>query len=240
MSFPPPTSVLVIDDNTALTENLAEILEEFGAEVHQAESAEVALAQFDERDWSLVVTDVRMPGMDGIELLTLLKERSPGTPVLVMTGYADRQTISRALESGALAVVDKPLDISAFLDLVGRVAGAETRVLVLDDDLALVGNMTEILSEIDGVVAHPATTMALARKLARAIDFEVAVIDLRLPDGDGMMLAQDLLAPEHHTAIIIVTGHPEQLDDFAANERVVVLTKPVTMPRLLECVRGAK
>lgn len=238
--FSPSTSVLVIDDNTALTENLAEILEEFGAEVCQADSAEVALAQFEEREWSLVITDLRMPGIDGIELLSKLKERSPGTPVLVMTGYADRQTIARAHESGALAVVNKPLDLDAFLDLVGRVTAAEKRVLVLDDDLALVGNLTEVLSEIDGVLAHPATTMALARKLSTAIDFEVAVIDLRLPDGDGMVLAQDLLDAAHDCAIIILTGHPEQLTEAASHERIVVLTKPVTMARLLECVRGAK
>jgi two-component system response regulator HydG len=238
--FSPSTSVLVIDDNTALTENLAEILEEFGAEVHQAESAEVALAQFGDRDWSLVVTDVHMPGIDGIELLSLLKERSPSTPVLVMTGFADRETIARAHESGALAVVDKPLDLDAFLELVGRVTAAEKRVLVLDDDLALVGNLTEILSEIDGVLAHPATTVTLARKLAQAIDFEVAVIDLCLPDGDGMLLARDLLGPEHHCAIIILTGHPEQLTEAAAHERMVVLTKPVPMTRLLECVREVK
>jgi DNA-binding NtrC family response regulator len=238
--FSPSTSVLVIDDNTALTENLAEILQEFGAEVRQAESAEVALAQFDERDWSLVVTDVRMPGMDGIDLLAQLKERSPGTPILVMTGFADRRTIERAHESGALAVVNKPLDVDEFLELVGRVTAAERRVLVLDDDLALVGNLTEVLSEIDGVLPHPATTMALARKLATAIDFEVAVIDLCLPDGDGMSLARDLLGAEHDCAIIILTGHPEQLTEVAASERVVVLTKPVTMSRLLECVRGGK
>ena len=238
--FNPSTSVLVIDDNTALTENLAEILEEFGAEVHQAENAEVALEQFGAREWSLVVTDLRMPGMDGIELLTRLKERSPGTPMLLMTGYADRQTMSRALESGALAVVDKPLDLDAFLELIGRVTAAEKRVLVLDDDLTLVGNLTEVLSEIDGVLPHPATTMALARKLATAINFEVAVIDLHLPDGDGMALAQDLLGPEHDCAIIILTGHPEQLTEAAAHERVVVLTKPVAMTRLLECVREAK
>jgi DNA-binding NtrC family response regulator len=240
MLLRPSTSVLVIDDNTALTENLAEILEELGAEVHRADSAEVALAQFDERNWSLVVTDVRMPGIDGIELLALLKERSPGTPVLVMTGYADRQTIARAHESGALAVVDKPLDIDAFLQLVTRVTGAEKRVLVLDDDLALIGNLTEVLSEIDGVLAHPATTISLARKLATAIDFEVAVIDLHLPDGNGLVVAQDLLGPEHDCAIIIITGHPEQLTEVATHERVVVLTKPVTMTRLLECVREAK
>lgn len=234
------TPILVIDDNAALAENIAEILEEYvGVEVHLAGNAEVALARFEERQWSLVVTDVRMPGIDGIELLALMKERSPSTPVLVMTGYADVTTIARAHDSGALAVVHKPLDLDALLELVARVALANKAILVLDDDVALVGNLTEVLSEVQGVLTHPATSMALARKLATVIDFEVAVIDLRLPDGDGMTLARELLRqPERACSIIILTGHPE-LVEVGANERMVVLTKPVAMPRLLECVREA-
>jgi DNA-binding NtrC family response regulator len=238
------TSILVIDDNADLAENIGEILEDLGVEVHLADNAELALARFDERQWSLVVTDVRMPGIDGLELLSRIKDRSPGTPVLVMTAYADLHTITRAHDSGALAVVNKPLDLDALLELVGRIAAGNQAILVLDDDLALVGNLSEILSEELGVLTHPATSMALARKLAAAIDFKVAVIDLRLPDGDGMSLAHELLRrPEQDCSIIILTGHPDQLDTREANtetnERVVVLTKPIAMPRLLECVRAA-
>jgi DNA-binding NtrC family response regulator len=235
------TPILVIDDNAALAENIAEILEEVGVEVRLAETAEAALARFDEREWGLVVTDIRMPGIDGIELLALIKERSPSTPVLVMTGYADPHTLTRAHDSGALAVVHKPLDLDALIDLVGRIADANKAILVLDDDVALVGNLTEILSEEQGVLTHPATNIALARKLAAAIDFKVAVIDLRLPDGDGMVLARELLRrPEQDCSIIILTGHPEQLVETEANERLMVLTKPVTMPQLLACVREAQ
>lgn len=233
------TTILVIDDNTALAENIAEIFEELGVEVHLAETAEVALARFDEHRWSLVMTDVRMPGIDGIELLTRIKDRSPATPVLVMTGYADLNTIARAHDSGAYAVVHKPLDLDALIDLVGRIAVATKAILVLDDDLALVSNLTEILSEEQGVLTHPATSMALARKLASGIDFHVAVIDLRLPDGNGMALARELLhQPEQACSIIILTGYPELVESETA-ERLVVLTKPVAMPRLLECVREA-
>lgn len=243
-----PTSVLVIDDNAALIENIAEILEDLGLEVYLAENAEVALARFDERKWSLVVTDVHMPGIDGIELLARIKDRSPGTPVLVMTGYDDVDTITRAHDSGALAVVNKPLDLDALLELIERIAAASKAILVLEDDLALVGNLTEILSEEEGVLPHPATSVALARKLATAIDFKAAVIDLRLPDGDGMTLARELLRrPGHDCSIIILTGYPEQLADdhdlrydrdyWESNERLVVLTKPVAISRLLECVR---
>jgi DNA-binding NtrC family response regulator len=233
------TMILVIDDNAALAENIAEILEELSVEVHVADSAEVALARFDEHPWSLVMTDVRMPGIDGIELLTQIKDRSPATPVLVMTGYADHHMIARAHDSGALAVVYKPLDLDALLELVARIAVANKAILVLDDDHALVSNLTEILSEEHGVLTHPATNLALARKLATAIDFNVAVIDLRLPDGDGMTLAHELLRrPEQDCSIIILTGYPE-LVETEANERLVVLTKPVATPRLLECVREA-
>jgi DNA-binding NtrC family response regulator len=234
------TSILVIDDNADLVENIAEILADLGVEVHAAENAEIALQRFDERKWSLVVTDVRMPGIDGIELLALIKDRSPSTPVLVMTGYADANTVARAHDSGAIAVVNKPLDLDALLELVERIAAANKAILVLDDDLALVGNLTEILAEEHGVLPHPATSVALARKLATAIDFEVALIDLRLPDGDGLALAHELLRrPEHDCSIIILTGHPEQLSDLETHERLVVLTKPVAIPRLLECVRGS-
>jgi DNA-binding NtrC family response regulator len=236
-------SILVVDDNIDLAENLGEILEDIGVEVHLADNAEVALARFDERRWSLVVTDVRMPGIDGLELLARIKDRSPGTPVVVMTAHADIDTVMRAHDSGALAVVNKPLDLDALLELVERITVANKAILVLDDDLTLVGNLTEILSEELGVLTHPATSMALARKLATAIDFKVAVIDLRLPDGNGMTLAHELLRTERDCSIIILTGHPEQLHTSAgtteANDRVVVLTKPFPVPRLLECVRDA-
>jgi two-component system response regulator HydG len=242
MPSSPRNPILVIDDNAALAENIAEILEELGAEVHlmcMAGNVEAVLRRFDEQQWSLVVTDIRMPGIDGIDLLALIKDRSPSTPVLVMTGYSDLQTIARAHDSGALAVVHKPLDLDALLELVARIAVAQQAVLVLDDDLGLVGNLTEILSEVQGVLTHPATNVALARKLASAIDFKVAVIDLRLPDGDGLTLARELLRrPQQNCSIIILTGHPE-LVETEANERIVVLSKPVAVPRLLECVREA-
>lgn len=235
----PPTSVLVIDDNADLAENIAEILEDFGVEVHLAADAEAALACFDERRWSLVVTDVRMPGIDGIELLSLLKERSPGTPILVMTGYADRETVTRAHESGALAVVNKPIDLDAFLELVERVAAAEKAVLVVEDDVALVGNLTDILCEEQGVLPHPATSVALARKLAAVVDFQLALIDVRLPDGDGLALARELAqrADGSTRPIIIMTGYPEALLNHLDESSLVVLEKPFPVPHLLERLR---
>lgn len=240
----PPTTVLVIDDNTDLAENIAEILGDVGVQVTVAKSADEALLQFGNESWDLVVTDVRMPGTDGIELLSLIKDRSPSTPVLVMTGYADADTITRAHESGALAVVHKPIDLDALLGLVGRVAEASTPILVVEDDVSLCSNLTDILSEQDGVLPHPASNVQLARRLAATIDFRAALIDLRLPDGDGLTLARELhKRPDGSLRpVIIMTGYPEALtndpDSLARDERnLVVMTKPFQVPRLLERLR---
>jgi DNA-binding NtrC family response regulator len=234
--------VLLIDDNVDLAENIAEILEDLDVHVHLAGSTDEALACFDDRVWSLVVTDVRMPGRNGLELLELIKRRSPGTPVLVVTGFADRETVIRAHESGALAILNKPLDLDALVELVGRVAVAEHSVLIVEDDIALVGNLTDILGKERGVLPHPATSIALARQLAAAIDFRVAIIDLRLPDGDGMDLVRELQrrSDGSERPVMIITGHPEQLDsvgggsDRSSRDReLIVMTKPFLVPNLL-------
>lgn len=248
---PPMTSVLVIDDNADLAENIGEILEEFGVDVHLAANADAALACFDDRQWSLVVTDVRMPGIDGIELLALIKDRSPGTPVLVMTGFADRETVARAHDSGALAVMNKPLNLDDFVALIERLSEAEHSVLVVEDDVALVSNLTDILCSEQGVIAHPATSIALARKLAAAVDFRVALVDLRLPDGDGVALVRELIERPDGSkrSIIVMTGYSDQLeelDQIAAASReaggtgeakLIVMTKPFAVPHLLEHLR---
>jgi len=238
-----PTSVLVIDDNAELAENIGEILADFGVDVRLALSAAEALACFDERKWDLVVTDVRMPGMTGLELLALIKARSPCTPVMVMTGYADRNTVIAAHESGALAVVDKPVDMDALIELVEQVAAADKPILIVEDDVPLISNLAEILCGEAGVLPHLATSIALARRLAKVVDFSLAIVDLRLPDGDGLSLARELSRrPDgSERPVMIMTGYPEHLTELSALEGghpFVVVTKPFTVPKLIERLRG--
>lgn len=245
MSRERATSVLVIDDNVALAENIAEILTDSGVTVEVALDAREGLRLFDEGSWDLVVTDVRMPGVDGLELLELLKQRRPGIPVMVMTGYADSATVERAHESGALAVVHKPLDVDAFLTLVEQISAADTPILIVEDDVALIGNLSEILCEENGLLPHPATSIGLARRLAESVDFPVALVDLRLPDGDGLEFAREL---QHRPdgslrPVVIITGFPEALGDTVSNQaepvpgELIVVTKPFAVPHLVRRLR---
>jgi two-component system response regulator FixJ len=89
----------------------AELVRSFGQQVRTFDSPQAFLdemAQFDAEQVGCVVLDLRMPGMDGLELFQRISERGLALPVILVTGYADTALTVRALRSGVLAVLDKP------------------------------------------------------------------------------------------------------------------------------------
>jgi len=103
-------SVLVVEDDESLLRVARHNLEQAGYEVSLARNAEEGLAAFEARDPDAVVTDVRMPGGSGTELLDAVLTRSPGTPVLVMTGYGTVSEAVAAMKRGAVDYLTKPVD----------------------------------------------------------------------------------------------------------------------------------
>ena len=107
-----PHRLLLVEDDPAVRRSLAETLTEEGLDVHVAESAEQALATIDTVRPDVVLSDIRMSGMDGVQLLELLRERMPEVDVLLMTAYDDMPTIVRAMREGASDFLVKPIKLS--------------------------------------------------------------------------------------------------------------------------------
>ena len=80
-----------------------------------------ALAALSAHAPDVVLSDVRMPGLDGLELLRLLRERSPGVQVILMTAYDDMPTVAAAMREGATDFLVQPLHLHALRDLLARV-----------------------------------------------------------------------------------------------------------------------
>jgi putative two-component system response regulator len=116
--------ILVIDDEDVVRMIEIEILEAAGHEVVGAESAERALQLLDEHDFDLVVSDVIMPGLSGLELLEAVRTRRASLPVVLVTGAGTYETLSQALTRGAAGLVTKPF---AHADLQAAVADAIER-----------------------------------------------------------------------------------------------------------------
>ncbi len=117
------TKILVVDDETYVRDLLTRVLARRGHDVDTATDGESALQRMSERHYDLVLTDVVMPGIDGFDLLRRVKANYPGVTVIVLTGYARKQSISDFMLYGADEYLSKPFQVQALLDSVDRVVG---------------------------------------------------------------------------------------------------------------------
>ena len=116
LSCPPP--LLVVDDEEGMRDTLVDILEDLSYSVDEASNGQDAVDKVRSREFGLILMDVSMPIMDGIEALAEIKKLSPEMPVIIMTAYAHSSDVDRAYEQGAHAVVSKPLDIEQMLSII--------------------------------------------------------------------------------------------------------------------------
>lgn len=103
-----PARVLIVDDEEIARRNLAHVLARDGMAADCAADASEALAQLARQPYALLLTDLRMPGMDGLELLRLTRQRSPDTEVIVITAHANTGSAVEAMKDGAFYYVEKP------------------------------------------------------------------------------------------------------------------------------------
>ena len=107
--------ILIVDDERAIRNSLKEILEDEEYEVEVAPDAPTALQMVDGDHFQVVLCDIKMPGMDGVELLTQLHEKVPDTAVVMMTGHGDIDTAVDCIRKGAYDFLTKPLDLNRIL-----------------------------------------------------------------------------------------------------------------------------
>jgi DNA-binding NtrC family response regulator len=101
--------VLVIDDDAVVGRSFDRVLSDKGYEVDTARNGEEGLKDIEARDYDVVFTDIKMPGMDGLEVAERIKARCPWTPVVVITGYGTEENEARAHVLGVNGFVRKPL-----------------------------------------------------------------------------------------------------------------------------------
>jgi len=113
--------VLVVDDEEEFLNHLVKRLKQRELDVHGFLSGEEAIASIREKPVEVVVLDVRMPGMDGIETLKEIKKIDPLVEVIILTGYADSDTAVEVMELGAFDYLMKPMDLD---DLIYKIQDA--------------------------------------------------------------------------------------------------------------------
>ena len=113
------STLLIVDDDTGIREVLQELFSD-SHECHTADRAEQALAYLELETYDTVITDIAMPGLSGEEILKQVLEKSPTTPVIVISGVADQMMSRKLLAMGAFAYFTKPYELEALEEAVVR------------------------------------------------------------------------------------------------------------------------
>ncbi|MDY6952257.1 MAG: response regulator [Thermodesulfobacteriota bacterium] len=117
-----PERILVVDDELDMLMLLRMIIEDnTDYEVETTNNPSEALKMFSEKDYNLVISDLKMPGMDGVELFSELIEMKPGTPVIIITAYGSLETADEAMKKGVSDFITKPFRKDSILFTIKRV-----------------------------------------------------------------------------------------------------------------------
>jgi len=162
--------VHVIDDDAAIRDALILLLTADGLTVEAHDSADAFLDRLDSLPSGCVITDVQMPGMTGLELLSRLRPRAREFPIIVLTGQADVPMAVEALRNGALDLVEKPFESASLLETVRRALARRSEAQALESAKVEIAERLQSLSSrerevLEGVVAG-GSNKEVARTLA--------------------------------------------------------------------------
>ena len=121
-------ALLIVDDDEAIRDALHELFEE-EHRCHMAETAEQAMKWLETEKYDVVLTDISMPGLSGVELLSLLRQRQPSTPVIIISGLIDQEHARGLIKIGAFDYLIKPFRLDAVEKSVRRALGYRQHLL---------------------------------------------------------------------------------------------------------------
>lgn len=227
--------ILIVDDDRRMTRTLADILTLAGHEAVEAASGLQALEKVRAQVFDAVLTDVRMPGMDGVEFHHQLRQAQPGLPVVLMTAYAADERIRQGLEAGAVGVFDKPLDMTHLLGFFTSLSKNRT-IAIVDDDPNFCQTLGDILRQRGFevlLITDPHVEVELM-----ACNAQVILLDMKLNSITGLDVLKSIRAGYPSLPVLLVTGYRHEMTETlqAALElgAYTCLYKPLEISALLE------
>lgn len=250
-----PIPILMVDDEVEFLEATSRALRRRGFAVYTATDGRAALEVLARQRVGVAVLDVRMPGIDGLELFGRIKLNYPDLPVVMLTGHGNVQQAFQTSREGVFEYLTKPCEVERLADVARRAAntheaasagedGAEpdgpVRLLFVDDEVEFLQSLAPAL-ERRGMDVTPASSPDLALRYAADQLFDVALVDMKMPGMDGLTLARHLRTQQPLIEIVVLTGHPTMGQAFEAVKEGAFdfLMKPLAVEGIVDKVRQA-
>jgi DNA-binding NtrC family response regulator len=229
--------VLIVDDEKEFADSLAERLALRKLQTKVVYDGEQALEAVQTEKPDVMILDLRMPGMDGLEVLRKVKKSQPDIDVVILTGHGADKDEEAALRLGATAFLKKPIDLD---QLVGAVHKERLRVLLVDDEKEFVGSLSERLA-LRNLRADIAYDGEQALKAVKERKPDVMILDLKMPGIDGLEVLRKVRKANPDVAVVILSGHGTDKDEKEALRlgASAYLKKPVDIDHLVGTLHKA-
>jgi len=198
-----PPSILLIDDEPLMRLSMLDALKAVGYDVHAAATGQEGLEKLGKETFEIVITDLRLPGSDGLALLQVCKQRSPRTEVIVITAHGSVETAVEAMKRGAYDYITKPFSMEELLLIVERVS----KVLALRQENLLLREELEGKFSFEGILGKNDRMREVLEKikLVSATDSTVLIVG---ESGTGKELVANAIhrnSPRRDQALVKVS-----------------------------------
>jgi DNA-binding NtrC family response regulator len=240
--------ILVVDDDDRIRSLLLDTLSALGYHALGAKDGEEALSMLEKEKLDLVITDVRMPKINGLSLLKAIKSRNPLLPVLIITGYNFTYTKDQAMEGGADGFLAKPFRIGKMEELMRKALGVKgttgdkpyrlKKILVVDDDEQLRDMLLEVLTSLDYFPIGVEDGEEALSQL-KIQDFDLIISDIRMPKMNGLSLLKSIKNADGEIPVVLITGFPSTCPVQKAMQEGAdgYLAKPFRIEKIDELMR---
>jgi two-component system response regulator HydG len=231
--------ILVVDDDVDMAETLSDILTAKGVQVEIAHNGYIAVEKTKAKIFDIVLMDIKMPTMNGVESYKKIKQIRPQTVVVMMTAYAAQDLIAEALKEGVYGIWYKPVEIEKIVELVENTPRKGAMLLIVDDDLSTCETLVDILQK-KGYKLTQAGGGEEAMRLIKEKDFDLVFLDVKMPVMNGLETYLELRKIRPHIKAIMITAYRQEVDDIVEeafkNNLYTCLYKPIDMDNLLKIV----
>lgn len=224
--------ILIVDDDRSMRNTLSAILSDQGYETTTASSGEEAISLCDENVFKIIIMDVRMPGINGVEAFRRIRKHCEDVRVILMSAYTVDDLKKEALEDGAIAFLSKPLDLDAVIRLIRD--AHETAILVVEDEPNTAKPLCDALRN-HGHRVTATTSSQEALILVEQLRFELIFIEAELPVMNGLELYMAVKKITPASVAVMIAGHDygvEIAQEAVRQTAYSIVHKPLD----LECV----
>jgi CheY-like chemotaxis protein len=239
--------ILVVDDDLYLLDLLIETLKTIGYDAIGASNAHEALNLIERDEFRLVITDIKMPGMDGIEFTREVKKNRPDLPVIFITGVLGSSILHL---TGAEGYLSKPFRIGQMEELIKSVMNripeeqpspGRGHILVVDDDDTFRVMLMETL-KLSGYAVKGAADGVEALALLEKGDINTVIADIKMPEMDGISLTRHIKGRWPDLPVIMITGYISARDEESESAQIAdgFLMKPFKIESITDLLEDLK